>query len=188
MGLRFRPPTESDLAALLRGAQSDELTYGPTGCSLGGPTPPGLDRRTWSTSLDGVDAFARARAAIHDWTVHRGAGLVLEADGPIAIGTNIAFSAPLPIGFVDGTCRIVAVVDTPERFGFAYGTLAVHPERGEESFVVARDESGTIRFNVEGVSRPNQTIARLLPWVANRLQDAAVHRYLEAMTRAVSVE
>ncbi len=172
---------------MLRRAASDELTYGPTGCSLGGPTPPGLDRRTWSTTLEGVDAFARAREAIRGWKVHRGAGLALEADGAIAIGTNVAFRAPLPLGFVDGTCRIVAVVDEPTRFGFAYGTLALHPERGEESFIVARDESGTVRFNVEGVSRPTQPIARLLPQLGNWLQDAAVRRYLQAMTRAVSM-
>jgi uncharacterized protein (UPF0548 family) len=78
--------------------------------------------------------------------------LVLTADGPIAVGTNVAFSAPLPIGFVDGTCRIVAVVDDPDRYGFAYGTLTVYPETGEESFLVVRDANGAVRFDVEGVS------------------------------------
>jgi len=138
--------------------------------------------------LPGTDVFERAVEALRSWTVHRGAGLVLAADGPIAVGTNVAFNAPLPIGFVDGTCRIVAVVDEPDRSGFAYGTLSVHPERGEEAFVVVRDETGAVRFDVEGVSRPAHPIARLLPPVGDRLQDRGVRRYLSAMQSAIAVD
>jgi len=113
--------------------------------------------------------------------MHRGAGLRVAADGPIAVGTNVAFSAPLPIGFVVGTCRIVVVVDEPNRYGFAYGTLSVHPERGEEAFVVSRDDHGNVRLDIVGVSRPVQPLARLVPPFADHLQDRAVRRYLAAM-------
>jgi uncharacterized protein (UPF0548 family) len=113
--------------------------------------------------------------------MHRGAGLRVAADGPIAVGTNVAFSAPLPIGFIGGTCRIVVVVDEPNRYGFAYGTLSVHPERGEQSFVVSRDEDGKARLDIVGVSRPAQPLARLVPPLADHLQDRAVRRYLAAM-------
>ena len=102
------------------------------------------------------------------------------------MGTNIAFGAPLPVGFVDGTCRIVAVVDEPDRCGFAYGTLPTHPEEGEEAFLVVRYDNGAVRFDVEGVSRPRMPLARLVSPLADRLQDAAVHRYLAAMQRAVA--
>jgi uncharacterized protein (UPF0548 family) len=163
------------------------LTYEPAGCSLGSATPRGLKRRHWTTALSGPDAFERATEALRSWKVHKGAGLAIAADGPIAVGTNVAFSAPLPLGFVDGTCRIVSVVDEPDRYGFAYGTLPLHPEQGEESFLVARDTDGHVRFDVEGVSRPVQAIARLLPPAADRLQDAAVHRYLSSMQQAVPI-
>ena len=113
--------------------------------------------------------------------MHRGAGLRVAADGPIAVGTNVAFSAPLPIGSVVGTCRIVVVIDESNRYGFAYGTLSVHPERGEEAFVVSRDDHGNVRLDIEGVSRPVQPLARLVPRFADRIQDRAVRRYLEAM-------
>jgi uncharacterized protein (UPF0548 family) len=113
--------------------------------------------------------------------MHRGAGLRVAADGPIAVGTNVAFSAPLPIGFVDGTCRIVVVVDEPNRYGFAYGTLSIHPERGEEAFVVSRDEGGNVRLDIDGVSRPTQPLARLVPPLADHMQDRGVRRYLAAM-------
>ena len=113
--------------------------------------------------------------------MHRGAGLRVATDGPIAVGTNVAFSAPLPIGFVDGTCRIVVVVDEPNRYGFAYGTLSVHPERGEEAFVVSRHADGNVRLDIDGVSRPKQPLAQLIAPLAGHLQDRTVRRYLAAM-------
>ena len=177
--------TPDELAALLRGCRSDELTYAPIGGSLGGATPPELRRREWRCELHGADAFDRGTEAISAWSVHRGAGLEVAYDGPIAVGTNVALCAPLPIGFVDATCRIVAVVQEATRFGFAYGTLSVHPEQGEESFVVRRDSDGTVLFEVVGVSRAVHPIARACPPVADRIQDTAVHRYLTAMRNAV---
>jgi uncharacterized protein (UPF0548 family) len=62
----------------------------------------------------------------------------------------------------------------------------VHPETGEESFLVVRERSGEVRFDVEGVSRPSQALARLVPPIANRLQDVAVCRYLSAMESAIT--
>ncbi|HEV7526448.1 MAG TPA: DUF1990 domain-containing protein, partial [Acidimicrobiia bacterium] len=149
--MRLHRATPDHLARLLEVCRTEAVTYAPIRCSLGGPTPAGLERRYWTTTLAGVDPFDRAAEALHTWAVHRGAGLALAADGPIAVGTNVAFSAPLRLGFVDGTCRIVAVVDEPNRRGFAYGTLPRHPEQGEESFLVVRDTEGRVRFAVEGV-------------------------------------
>ena len=151
MGVHLRRSTSHELSSLLERSRSDSLTYTPTGGSLGGSTPPGLKRHAWSAALDGVDAFDRGVDALHGWAVHRGAGLDVVTDGLLAVGTNVAMSAPLPVGHVDISCRIVAIVDERDRFGFAYGTLSVHPERGEESFLVTRDESETVRFEVQSV-------------------------------------
>ena len=150
--------------------------------------PTGFHRRTWTTDLSGVDAFDRACAAMRAWAVHRGAALDVLPDGPMAVGTNVAIGAPLPVGFVEITCRIVAIVDEPDRFGFAYGTLPVHPEQGEESFIVVRSDGGDVRFDVQAVSRPGHPLARVFAPIANRLQDAAARRYLAAMTAAVSTD
>jgi uncharacterized protein (UPF0548 family) len=187
LGVRLRSATTEDLSGLLERCRTDELTYAPTGCSVGGAIPAGLKRRRWSTPLP-EGTFEGACAAIRSWAVHRGAGLAIAADGPITVGTNVAFCAPLPLGFVQGTCRIVAVVDEPDRFGFAYGTLSVHPEQGEESFLVVRDADGQLHFEVEGVSRPAQFLTRLISPVADRLQDTAVRRYLAEMKQAVGTD
>jgi uncharacterized protein (UPF0548 family) len=169
---------------LLERSQRDRVTYAPTGSSLSGPVPPGLTRRQWSVELP-VGSFDCAVRALHEWEVHRGSGLAVLTDGDITVGTNVAMSAPLPVGFIDVTCRIVAVVGEPDRFGFAYGTLRVHPEQGEEAFLVTRNGS-SVRFDVVGVSRPVHPLARIARPAADRLQDAAVRRYLKAMRRAVT--
>jgi uncharacterized protein (UPF0548 family) len=170
-----------DLGALLERARTDSLTYAPVGVSLGDVAPSGLKRRHWTTFLSGSNAFSRAVEALRAWEMHRGAGLYIAADGPITVGTNVAFRASLPIGSVDGTCRIVVVVDEPNRYGFAYGTLSVHPERGEESFIVRRDDDGNVRLDIVGVSRPALPLARLAGPLAQHIQDRAVRRYLAAM-------
>ena len=94
--------------------------------------------------------------------------------------------APLPIGFVEVVCRVIEIVDLPDRFGFAYGTLSVHPEQGEESFTVIRRTDGTTVFEIVSVSRLRHFLARALPPVARTLQRAATVRYLNAMTAAVN--
>jgi uncharacterized protein (UPF0548 family) len=171
---------------LLTEAASKSLTYEPVGVSLDEATAVagGLKRRRWAADLDGDEAFGRAVEAVKEWAVHRGAGLLVEADGELAVGTNVAMCAPLPVGYIDVTCRVVAVVDEPDRFGFAYGTLPVHPACGEESFLVSRSD-GITSFAVRAVSRPMHPLARLVPPVADALQDRAAKRYLAAMAAAV---
>jgi uncharacterized protein (UPF0548 family) len=176
--------SDDGLSTLLARCADDALTYEPTGGSLTGATPPGLHRHHWETTLRAGDAFDRAAGAIRSWDMHRGAGLAVVADGPIEVGTNVAMNAPLPLGSVDVTCRIVAVVDEADRSGFAYGTLSVHPERGEEAFVVVREDGGA-RVEVDAISSPALPAARMVPFVTDWLQDRAVRRYLAAIERIV---
>lgn len=187
MALRLRRPSLEDLRALREGVVDAELTYGCVGASLdeGLPVDRGLERRRWATVLEGSHAFDAGRQALERWAVHRGAGLLVEDERPLAAGEVVAMAAPLPIGFIEVACRIVAVVDEPDRFGFAYGTLPIHPERGEESFVLTRRAGGT-DFTIRAVSAPVHPLARAAPPVADRLQARAVRRYLRAMVAAVA--
>jgi uncharacterized protein (UPF0548 family) len=180
VGVHLRRPSDGDLEQLLARCQNDRLTYEPLGGSLGGATPAGFTRRAWSTTLTSSDAFARAAAALASWAMHERAGFAVRCDGPIAVRTNVAISAPLPVGYADVTCRIVAVVDEPDRSGFAYGTLSVHPEQGEEAFIVSRTGTG-LQFDITAVSRHRHPLARLAPAIADRMQASAAQRYLHSM-------
>jgi uncharacterized protein (UPF0548 family) len=178
--LRLRRSTNQELAALLRDSQSDHLTYEPSGASLSGDASDGLSAQRWGTEVGGAEAFDRASEALHTWVVHRRANLTVATDGALAVGRNVAFCAPLTVGFIDASCRIVAVIDEPDRFGFAYGTLSIHPERGEESFIVTRTPTGA-RFDIQAVSAPAHRLARLVLPITHRLQHAAIRRYMTAM-------
>lgn len=184
--IRMRRPLPDDLQTLADRSRDAPLTYGPVGVTESGETPPGYHRDRWTRVLGGDDrVFDLAAEAIRVWQVQRGAGLVVLAASPQQVGDIVAMSAPLPVGWIDAACRVVRLVDQPDRAGFAYGTLADHPERGEESFTVERDDDGTVTFEIIAVSRPRHPLARLAPPVARILQRRAVDRYLDAMTVSV---
>ena len=80
-------------------------------------------------------------------------------------------------------CRVVYIVDEPDRFGFAYGTLPGHPEQGEEAFVVAKADDGAVRFTITAFSRPKEALARLGGPVTRFVQKRATKAYLDAMAQ-----
>jgi uncharacterized protein (UPF0548 family) len=88
----------------------------------------------------------------------------------------------LPVGPVTIVVpnRIVAVVSEPTRFGFAYGTLPGHQERGEESFVVELLPDGRVMGRIVVDAVPATVAARSCAPVVRRVQRWAIGRYLEA--------
>lgn len=176
--LVLRRPSSSQLQRLATQQRDAAVTYPGAGATLRNAAPDGyraedFERRI-STDFDG------ARAALQQWQPHNGAGIAHWADGDLAPGTTVALAAPLPVGFALAACRIVAVVDEPSRFGFAYGTLPAHPESGEELFMVEQREEG-VWFRIAVFSRPHQLVARVASPVARLLQSRATMRYLDAM-------
>lgn len=49
---------------------------------------------------------------------------------------------------------MVALVDEPNRCGFAYGTRDGHPVSGEEAFVVHRSLEGEVWLTLRSLTRP----------------------------------
>ncbi len=56
---------------------------------------------------------------------------------------------------------MVAVVDRPDRCGYAYGTLDGHPVSGEEAFVLHRYPDGAVHLTLRSVTRPGGGLWRL---------------------------
>jgi uncharacterized protein (UPF0548 family) len=77
--------------------------------------------------------------------------------------------------------RVIYLVDEPRRKGFAYGTLAGHPLRGEELFVVERHDDDSVWLAVRYFARPaNRWWWAVYPLV--RLGQAIMlRRYLRAL-------
>ncbi|MGF1664345.1 MAG: DUF1990 family protein [Kineosporiaceae bacterium] len=165
------------------------LQYPDIGGTRGGRVPDGFDRLSRSTVAGrGRAAFDRLAEALLRWDVHRGAGLTVEADGPVAEGREVRLFLPGPLRPLPLTiaCRVVYLVDEPGRRGFAYGTLPGHVEEGEARFLVETDpgrDDAPVTFSVDAFSRPGR------PWVASVAplarfgQEAATQAYLRAARR-----
>ena len=79
-------------------------------------------------------------------------------------------------------CRVVYVVDEPDRRGFAYGTLPGHPESGEELFCVRYDPAtDAVYAEISAFSRPALWWSRIGAPVARVAQRFIGQRYLRAV-------
>jgi uncharacterized protein (UPF0548 family) len=84
-------------------------------------------------------------------------------------------------------CKIVYVVDersSSEKFGFAYGTLTDHGERGEERFTVEFNSDQTVWYDLFAFSRPDM-LARLAYPYTRLLQKRFASDSKAAMQKAV---
>jgi uncharacterized protein (UPF0548 family) len=132
--------------------------------------------------------FDRARAALAAWT-HFDLGWVelFPRNAPIAPGTNVAVLIR-HVGFwsLNGARVVYHLEVDDSRFGFAYGTLPNHAERGEEIFEIALDErSGEVTYRLRAASRPRAALARLGYPIARGLQARFRRDSARAMARAV---
>jgi len=162
----------SDLAAL-------PLTYREIGATAG-PTPHGYHQLAASAVIgQGRDRFEEAAADLMRWGMQRGAGLRVEATTEVAA---VDSEVLVGIGPVRVPCRVVYVLDEPDRRGFAYGTLKGHAEIGEELFSVRFDPTGgTVHAEVRAFSRPGTWWSRLGGPVTSLAQRLVTQRYLRAL-------
>ena len=87
---------------------------------------------------------------------------------------------------LDIPCRVVWVVDEPDRRGFGYGTLPGHPASGEESFVVSLRPNGEVVYELRAFSRLATRLSRLGAPVSARAQTLALDRYVTAIRKAAA--
>jgi uncharacterized protein (UPF0548 family) len=155
------------------------LTYAEVGATAG-PLPAGYHHVQKSAVIGhGRRRFEGAAEAGMRWGMLRGAGLKVEATTEVAaVGSEVI----VRMGPVRAPCRVVYVVDEPNRRGFAYGTLPGHAESGEELFVV-RYEPATdeVYADVTAFSRHATWWSRLASPVTSLAQRVITKRYLTAI-------
>lgn len=155
------------------------LTYPEAGATRLGPLPDGYHHLHHRNRVGhGRADFEAAGAAVTRFRVHRASGAAVEASAPRAEpGGTVRVSLGIGPVRLSAPCRVVWTEYGTQRIGFAYGTLARHPECGEESFVVDLADDGTVSFTVMAFSRPARWYTRLagplVPvaqrWYARRL-------------------
>ncbi|MEV3904196.1 DUF1990 domain-containing protein [Mycobacterium sp. NPDC050551] len=162
----------SDLAGL-------QLTYDEVGATAG-PLPAGYHHVVESAVIGhGRQRFDEAGAAVMRWGMLRGAGVRVDASSEVAaVGSEVVVG----VGPVRAPCRVVYVVDEPDRRGFAYGTLPGHAESGEELFSVRFDPATEqVYAEVRAFSRHGTWWSRLAAPVTSLMQRIITRRYLTAL-------
>ena len=164
-----------------------EFSYAPVGCTRTAP-PAGFVVDQYTIELGRGDAlWERARAAVREWRMFELGWVELhDPRARIEPGTTVAVLVRSMGLHVLNAARIVYTIDERDAFGFAYGTLPDHAERGEERFLVNRDGAGVVRYELTAHSRPHHWLARAgAPWV-RRLQRRFARDSMAAMRRAVA--
>jgi uncharacterized protein (UPF0548 family) len=186
---RLSQPGEADIRSFLAAERDQPYAYTEVGHSReGAPDGYNCDHNRIQLGT-GADTFARAVTAVRQWKMFDLPWVRLcWPDAPIESGAAVAVLVS-HLGFWSmNACRIVYVVEehgTVEKFGFAYGTLIQHAERGEERFTVeyhSADQS--VWYDLFAFSRPG-ALARLGYPITRRLQKRFAHDSKLAMRRAV---
>ena len=141
----------------------------------------------------GKECYERAVGALRNWRqFNLGWVRMVPAGTPIEVGSVVAILTR-HFGFWSlNACRVVYLIneDGPIRkFGFAYGTLASHVERGEERFTIEwHNDSDSVWYDILAFSRPNKLLIKLGVPVARMLQKRFATDSLKVMAEAVKDE
>jgi uncharacterized protein (UPF0548 family) len=188
--LQLRRPSPKTMQRLLSEARDATLTYPEVGATKALPMPASYRHNENQITVGrGQDIFERAVHALRGWQAQIGAGIeVVPAEAWVGRDETIILLIRAGGLWASAPCRVVYVIEEPDRFAFAYGTLPGHPERGEVAFEVTRDEAGEVDFRVWSFSRPVDRLARLGAPLTRRIQKRATHRYLTALREAARAE
>ncbi len=154
-------------------------TYSEIGATAG-PPPAGYHHVHGSAVIGhGRTRFEEAAQKVMRWGMLRGAGLAVTASTEVAaVGSEVIVG----IGPVRAPCRVVYVVDEPNRRGFAYGTLPGHAETGEELFAVRFDPADeSVHAEISAFSRHATWWSKLAGPFTSLAQTYVSKRYLRAL-------
>jgi uncharacterized protein (UPF0548 family) len=179
-GLLARRPERRarELAARLERAATAPLTYEGVGVTL---TEECTDRTTRVLGR-GREVFDEAVRRLETWAPQTNLGATVLPTG-VEPRPGVTILVDLKLGPIAIAVpnRIVAVVDEPDRWGFAYGTLRGHHECGEESFVVRHHPDDTVTACIAVDAGPASIPARAAAPIVRRLQRIAIRRYLDTL-------
>ncbi len=183
----FHEPDTASIRDFLNDRQFQPFSYPETGYTETGRRPPGyhIDRHRIQLGA-GEAAFARACKSMRDWRM-------FSLDWVRLCWPFKRIQPGVTVGIVThqywfwtlNAARIVYVIDEPRRFGFAYGTLMDHVERGEERFLIEWREDDSVWYEISAFSVPKHWIAWAGYPFSRLLQRQFGRDSLRAMARAM---
>jgi uncharacterized protein (UPF0548 family) len=169
----LREPTDVQLRAYLARQSEQDFSYDCIRCTRDGP----VARQGWKFDSHrvllghGREVFQRGSQAIDAWQMFPSEMTrVVGCDKPRErLDVVVVYRSAIFLMRLIMPARIVYTIDDAAddsacavgRYGFAYGTLPDHPERGEERFTIEWDRStDAVYYSLVAVSQPAHWIAR----------------------------
>ena len=182
---RISEPAERDVAQFISSQLNLPFTYPEVGAT--NTTPPAgynIDHNRIQPG-EGEATFVRAVEALKSWR-HFDLGWVAIVPRGVVVetGATVAVKARAFGTWSLNACRVVYVIDEPRRFGFAYGTLPEHVERGEERFLIEWLPDDTVWYDILAFSQPQHPLVKLAFPLARRLQKRFARESLARMKSA----
>lgn len=188
--LLFRKPSDAFIRRFLDEQSRLGFSYDAVGATFGDLPQGFVVDRTRIRLGEGEGVFHAAKVALARWDQFRLGWVQTCPEGvPIERGAVVAVLAKAMNLWWLNACRIIETVDESgeiSRFGFSYGTLPEHAERGEERFLVEWHRSDdSVWFDILAFSRPKHPLVRLGYPVVRRTQKRFGREASAAMLRSV---
>ncbi len=188
----FSKPDEKLIAEFIENQRGKPFSYSETNFSRNGNAPENYNVDHNRIQIGkGREDFAQAVKAVKDWKMFDLDWVKLYPNTTqIEIGATVAIIIK-HFGFWSlNAARIVYVFEETEsdveKYGFAYGTLTEHGERGEERFSVEyhkKDES--VWYDLFAFSQPKHLLAKLGYPLGRMLQKQFAIESKQAMKSAI---
>ena len=81
------------------------------------------------------------------------------------------------------SCRIVYTMNDENCFGFAYGTLPGHVEKGEECFWIEKGSNGDVYYHIRAFSKPRIWLTKIGYPIARWQQRRFVKESMQRMKK-----
>lgn len=166
-----REPSDADVARFIASQRDLPYTYAEVGAT--NTTPPvgyNVDHNRIqlgsgeATFHGAVDALKKWRHFELGWVAIVPRGVRVEVGAMVAVKARAFGTWSL------NALRVVYTIEESRRFGFAYGTLPDHVEKGEERFLVEWLADDTVWYDILAFSRPQHPLVKFSAPLARRLQ------------------
>jgi len=167
----IREPSGRDVAEFISSQRNLPFTYNEVGAT--NATPPaeytidhnrtqlGHGEATYRLAVEGLRSWRQFDLG---WVTVVPRGVAIESGATVAVKARAFGTWSL------NACRVVYVVNESRRFGFAYGTLPDHVEKGEERFLIEWLEDDSVWYDILAFSRPQHPLVKLSRPLARKLQ------------------
>ncbi|HFA50168.1 MAG TPA: DUF1990 domain-containing protein [Bacteroidetes bacterium] len=188
--LSIKSPSRAAIKTFLQKNETGVFSYPEVGFSKSNDRVAGYDNDLNRAYLGkGEAVFKAACGAIRQWKMFPGGWVSIRPENaPIEVGQTVAMIAKVMGLYWLNSCRIVYILEEDKpvrRFGFAYGTLGQHVEKGEERFSVEMLPDGSVWYDLRAYSKPRFWMAKVGYPIARRYQRKFVEESKLAMQRAV---